>query len=218
MRYTLEREQNSYVAISVGVRPAVHRRRTWNASRYPWRARRNSASIHSCSDSEICSMVEPDTVIPPLYLGGVATPDISVRPSLCQSHASWFSFGQHFLDRLLSVTGAILMPIAASFLCFHCLDNTRLLFLPHGCLECLLSRANLARPLKGRLPCVDRILISASEQPLIFVRQQDISSGALTRSPHRPGLIALLLSLLWSGYWFTIQIISTHTLCSVAQH
>src|SRR5712691_8834414 len=36
-------------------------------------------------------MVEPGTVIPPRYLGGVATLKIPKRSSLCQSHASWFS-------------------------------------------------------------------------------------------------------------------------------
>jgi hypothetical protein len=35
-------------------------------------------------------MVEPGMVIPPQYLGGVATPEIPKRSSLCQSHASWF--------------------------------------------------------------------------------------------------------------------------------
>src|SRR5207247_6558182 len=35
-------------------------------------------------------MVAPGTVIPPRYLGGIATPEIPKRSSLCQSHASWF--------------------------------------------------------------------------------------------------------------------------------
>ena len=35
-------------------------------------------------------MVEPGTVAPPEYLGCVATPEISARSSLCQSHAAWF--------------------------------------------------------------------------------------------------------------------------------
>src|SRR5713101_1683752 len=91
MRYTLVREQNRNVAISVGVRPAAHNSRTCTASKEPYRACRNSASIHSCSGGGISSMVEPRTVRPPRYLGGVATLEIPKRPSLCQSHASWFS-------------------------------------------------------------------------------------------------------------------------------
>src|SRR5713101_1261372 len=90
MRYTLVREQNRNVAISVGVRPAAHNSRTCTASKEPYRACRNSASIHSCSGGGISSMVEPRTVRPPRYLGGVATLAIPKRPSLCQSHASWF--------------------------------------------------------------------------------------------------------------------------------
>src|SRR5712691_11848036 len=90
MRYTLEREQNRNVAISVGVRPAAHNSRTCTASKEPYRACRNSASIHSCSGGGISSMGEPRTVRPPRYLGGVATLAIPKRPSLCQSHASWF--------------------------------------------------------------------------------------------------------------------------------
>src|SRR5712692_4476901 len=39
-------------------------------------------------------MVEPGTVIPPPYLGCVATLEIPKRSSLCQSHASWFRFPQ----------------------------------------------------------------------------------------------------------------------------
>src|SRR5216684_3971668 len=90
MRYTLVREQNRNVAISVGVRPAAHNSRTCTASKEPYRACRNSASIHSCSGGGISSMGEPRTVRPPRYLGGVATLAIPKRPSLCQSHASWF--------------------------------------------------------------------------------------------------------------------------------
>jgi hypothetical protein len=33
IRYTLEREQNRKVAISVGVRPSAHRSKTWKARR-----------------------------------------------------------------------------------------------------------------------------------------------------------------------------------------
>src|SRR5436309_2326609 len=40
-------------------------------------------------------MVAPGTVIPPWYLGCVATPEIPKRSSLCQSHASWFSSFRH---------------------------------------------------------------------------------------------------------------------------
>src|SRR5229473_4635470 len=90
MRYTLEREQNRNVAISVGVRPAAHNSRTCTASKVPYRAWRNLANIHSCSCGGISSMVELRTVMPPRYLGGVATLEIPKRSSLCQSHASWF--------------------------------------------------------------------------------------------------------------------------------
>src|SRR5713101_554672 len=90
MRYTLVREQNRNVAISVGVRPAAHNSRTCTASKEPYRARRNSATIHSCSGGGISSMVEPGTVIPPRYLECGATLEIPKRSSLCQSHASWF--------------------------------------------------------------------------------------------------------------------------------
>src|SRR5713226_5984403 len=83
MRYTLVREQNSHIAISVGVRPAAHNK--------PYRACRNSANIHSCSCRGIFSMVELCTVGPPQYLGGIATLEIPKRSLLCQSHASWFS-------------------------------------------------------------------------------------------------------------------------------
>src|SRR3954452_14315604 len=92
MRDTLEREQNRDLAISVGVRPAAPNKRTWKASKCPCRARRNSASLHSCSGCAISSMVEPGTVTPPEYLGCVATPDISARSSLCQSHAAWVRY------------------------------------------------------------------------------------------------------------------------------
>ena len=40
-------------------------------------------------------MVEPRTVRPPQYLGGVAIPEIPKRSSLCQSHASWFRLQTH---------------------------------------------------------------------------------------------------------------------------
>src|SRR5712692_3427016 len=91
MRYTLVREQNRNVAISVGVRPAAHNSRTCMVSKQPGRAWCNSASIHSCSCRGISNMVELRTVRPPRYLGGVATLAIPQRSSLCQSHASWFS-------------------------------------------------------------------------------------------------------------------------------
>src|SRR5215813_8312879 len=90
IRYTLVREQNRKVAISVGVRPAAHNSRTCSASTPPRRAWRNSASIQSCSCKGISSMVEPRTGRPPRYLDGVATLGIPKRSSLCHSHASWF--------------------------------------------------------------------------------------------------------------------------------
>src|SRR5216684_958792 len=91
MRTTLVRPQHRNLENTTGVRPAAHNSRTCTASKEPYRACRNSASIHSCSGGGISSMVEPRTVRPPRYLGGVATLAIQKRPSLCQSHASWFS-------------------------------------------------------------------------------------------------------------------------------
>src|SRR5216684_2208915 len=97
MRTTLVRPQHRNLENTTGVRPAAHNSRTCTASKEPYRACRNSASIHSCSGGGISSMVEPRTVRPPRYLGGVATLAIPKRPSLCQSHASWFSIDEAIL-------------------------------------------------------------------------------------------------------------------------
>src|SRR5712692_3091059 len=127
MRYTLEREQNRNVAISVGVRPAAHNSRTCTASKAPYRACRHLANIHSCSCGGISSMVESRTVRPPRYLGGVATLAIPKRSSLCQSHASWFrSYSRKTADDVLKIAifrnsdGKLKPPVSQITGHFHC--------------------------------------------------------------------------------------------------
>src|SRR5580765_6023950 len=62
IRYTLEREQNRKAAISVGFRPAAHNSKMWNARREPYRVRRRTARIWTCSAGGISSKVVDGTV------------------------------------------------------------------------------------------------------------------------------------------------------------
>jgi hypothetical protein len=64
IRYTLEREQKRTEATSLGVRPAAHRSNRWRAKRYPYRARRNSARIRTCSSGGISTIVGLGTATP----------------------------------------------------------------------------------------------------------------------------------------------------------
>ena len=63
-RYTLEREQKSTAATSLGVRPAAHKSSKWRASQCPYRARRNSARIWACWAGGLSTLVVRGTETP----------------------------------------------------------------------------------------------------------------------------------------------------------